>query len=206
MTAILMMGCPSIWQTQSGKAEPSAAELYESAEKSFDKGDYAKAIELYDRLRSAHSDFDKMPLVYQKVADAFFKSGKYDDAVSRYRSFLELYPNHEQAVRAKYMISMCYFNQLKPSDRDSTTAEQAAAAFKAISEDPNAGEWKEKAKEKYRECQAKLAEKELYKAKTYVNMKNYKAARIAAQRVLDQYGGVGFDEEAKAMLERLKGR
>ena len=64
----------------------------------------------------------------------------------------------------------------------------------------------QKAEEKTRECERKLAEKELYKARSYISLGNYKAARLATQRVLDQYPKLGLDDEAKKLLERIKNK
>ena len=51
-----------------------------------------------------------------------------------------------------------------------------------------------------------LGEKELYKARHYQKRKQYTAARIAAQRVLDEYGDLGLDKEAQEIIDYVKGK
>jgi outer membrane protein assembly factor BamD len=104
------------------------------------------------------------------------------------------------------MIGMCFFSQSKDSDLDDSMVRRAETAFKKVIDKTESGQWRKKAEEKYRESRRKLAEKELYKARTYYNLKRYKSARIAAQRILDQYPKLGVDEEASELIEKTKGK
>jgi len=206
LSVLFLAGCPSVWQSKTATSDSGPEELFKAAQKSFDNKRYSEAGELFQRLKSAHPDFEKMPEVYLRIADAFFNDGKYEEAISRYRQFSELYPNHQDRFRAKYMRGMAFFNQIKGADLDNTVVKRAEDAFKEIMDDSEAGEWATKAKEKYSECRRRLAEKELYKARTAVSMSQYKAARLAAQRVIDDFSELPQVKEAKKILDGLKGR
>ncbi|MBI4964245.1 MAG: outer membrane protein assembly factor BamD [Desulfomonile tiedjei] len=204
LAALVLTGCPSLWNTELSDKPPSAEELFKTAESQFDRKEYKRALESYERLKSAFPDFKNIPKAYMRIADCLFNQGSYDHAISRYLQFIELYPNHKEAPRAKFQVALAYFNQIKNTDLDSSVVRRAADSFKALSGDPNAGEWAKQAEEKHRECMRKLGEKELYKAKHYVKMSNYRAARLAAKRILEEYPKLGLDEEAKELVERLK--
>jgi len=206
LAVVFVAGCPTIWKTGVVKTESSAKELFEQAEDRFKKKDYSEALAVYERLKSAYPDFDKMPLVYQMIADSFSETGKYEEAVARYRQFLEMYPNHKDRGRARYMTAMTLFKQIKDIERDDSMLRAAEAAFKEVLDDATAGEWKKKAEEKHRECRQQLGRHELYKARTYLTLKRYQAARLAAQRVLDDYPKLGLDKEASALIEQTKGK
>lgn len=203
---ILLSGCPSLWQSSKAEKQLSADDLYQKAEAEFKKKNYAQAIELFERLKSAHPDFSKIPEVYLKLADASFDEASYEKAASRYLQFLELYPAHKEVAKAKFNVAMCYFNQIKNTDLDSRAVKSALDSFKQLANDANAGEWAKKAEEKTKECLKKLAEKEIYKAQTYVSVGNYKAARLSAQRVLDEFPKVGLDDKAQELIKKLKGK
>ncbi len=205
--AFIVGGCPSLWTTvpQPGQ-EPTPEELFKKGKDLFDEKKYQQAIGVLENLKSAHPDFEKMPEVYMKLADASFENGVYDDAASRFKQFIELYPNHEDIVRAKYMVGMCYFNQIKGIDLDSSALVHAAEEFAHVRDRAGESEWKQKADEKYRECKKKLGERELYKARTYLNLSQYKSARLAAQRVLEEYKDLGLDDMAKAILDKTEGK
>lgn len=206
MVAMLLVGCPSFWNSKDVAKTPSAEELYKKAEALFKDKDYRGAIEAYRRLKSAHPDFEKIPDVYMKIADAFYDSGDFEKAASAYLQFAELHPGHEQVTRAKFQVAMCYFKQIKNTDLDSRAVTIAAERFKALRDNPDAGEWGKKASEKYDECLKKLAEKELDKARTYISMGKYKSARIAAKRVLEEYGKLGLNQQAEDLIKSIKGK
>ena len=202
----MLTACPSLWNTAANDKTEGAEKLYEDAEAAFDNKDYEKAIELYERIKSGYSDFEKTPEVYLRLADAFYKKGAYEKAISRYLQFVELHPGHKDVPKAKFHAAMGYFQQIRAADLDNRIVHTAAEAFKALRDDPEAGEWSERAGEKYDECLKKMAEKELYKARTYVSMGQYQAARIAAKRVLDEYKEMGFDKEAEDLIKGIKGK
>ncbi|MFH1115429.1 MAG: outer membrane protein assembly factor BamD [Pseudomonadota bacterium] len=206
LAALLITGCKPFWGPTVKEEAPSAEELYKKAEALYKDKDYDAAIETYQRLKSGHSEFEKAPEVYMRIADAYYDSGKLEKAASEYLQFVELYPGNEKVPRANFRVAMCYFKQIKSTDRDSRAVTVAAERFKALRDNPDAGEWAKKASEKYDECLKKLAEKELYKAQTYISMGKYKAARMAAKRVLEEYGKLGLDREAEDLIKSIKGK
>ncbi|MGB9616022.1 MAG: outer membrane protein assembly factor BamD [Desulfomonilaceae bacterium] len=206
LVVICLSGCPSLWNTAATEKNVTPDEMFARAEKLIKEKNYDDAIETLERLKSAHPDYSKIEEVYLKIADAAFEKGSYENAASKYYQFMELYPASKQVPRAKFNVAMCYFKQIKGTDLDNRVIQQAVDAFKTVADDPNAGEWAKKAEEKIRECRRKLAEKELYKAKTYISVGNYKAARVAAQRVLDEYAKVGLDEDAQKLLKSIKNK
>lgn len=206
VAALLLFGCPSLWKAADQEKPLGPDELFKDAEGRFAKKDYDAAIEKYERLKSAHPEFKKIADVYLKIADGFYQKGDYDKAIARYQQFIELNPGNPEIPHARYNIAMCYFKQIKRLDLDSRVVQAAADKFKEIMDDPNAGDWGKKAKEKFEECMKKRAEKEMYKARTYVNMGKYSSARLAAKRVLEEYGKLGFDKEAEDLIKSVKGK
>ncbi|MEW6111852.1 MAG: outer membrane protein assembly factor BamD [Thermodesulfobacteriota bacterium] len=206
MVACAVAGCPSIWQTKAPTTQETAQDLYQKAEDLFTKASYKEAVEVYERLKSGHPEFEKIPEVYLKIADAYYKDHNFENAAARYFQFLELYPKHRESDRARYMIGMSFFDQIKRLDLDDGMVKRAEGQFKKVMEQAESEQWKKKAEEKYQECRKRLAEKELYKANVMWSKSNYKAARLAAQRVLDEFPNVGLEKEAKAIIEKAKGR
>ncbi len=206
LLTLFVTGCPSLWSVETKEKTASADELYKVAEDHFQKKEYVKAVDAYDALMSAYPDFKEAPEVYLKIGDALFNEGSYDKATARYRQFVELYPAHKDVYRAKYQIGMGSFKQIKSTDLDSRIVQTSADEFKKLADDPNGGEWTKKAEEKFRECRQKQAEKELYKARAYISVSNYQAARSAVRRVLDEYPKLGLDDEANALWKKIKNR
>jgi outer membrane protein assembly factor BamD len=203
---LFMAGCPLLPNPDGPKKSMSADKLFKIAEDNFRNKDFAEAADTYEQLISAHPDFKKAAEVYLKIGDAYFNNGSYGKAIAAYNRFVELYPAHKEVPRAEYQIAMGSFKRIKSIDLDSRIIKRAAADFKKLADDPNGGEWAKKAEEKYRRCQQKLGEKQLYTARTYISVSNYKAARLAAQRVLDDYANLGLDKEANNLLKEIKNK
>jgi len=206
LAVLVLAGCPPLWNAENLDKPANAEELFKNAENHFAKKEYRQAQESYERLKSAFPDFKKAPQVYMRIGDCLFNRQAYDQAIARYLQFVELYPAHKEAARAKFNVAMAYFHQIKNTDLDNSIVTRAADAFKVLVADPNAGEWAKKAEEKYKECLRKLAEKEYYKAQTYWSIGNYRAAHLAAKRILEEYPKLGLDEKAKDMEQKTKDR
>ena len=206
MTAFMVTACPSFWRTKTTEERPSADKLFQEAETLFEKGKYRAAIEIYNRIKSGYPEFEKMPQVYLRIADAYYRNKDYAKSSARYNNFLQLYPKDENTSRAKYMIAMGYFKKIRPIDRDSRMLEKAAEAFKKVVDEAEDSQWKTKAEEKYKECRKKLGEKELYIANQYYKRSRYKSARRVAHRVLQKYPDLGLDDEAKRIIDKTKDR
>jgi outer membrane protein assembly factor BamD len=204
--ALFSAGCPLLWKADLVDKDTGPDKLFQSAEEQFQKKDYTQAIDLYERLKSGHPDFSKMPEVYLRIADALFDDKSYDKAIARYQQFIDLYPGNKEVSKAKFNIGMAYFNQMKNTDLDNSVVQAATKEFKALADDPKAGEWGKKAQEKYNECRKKLAEKDMYIARTYLTTHNYQAARMAAKRVLDEYPNMGYDKDASDLIKSIKGK
>ena len=204
LTVLMLAGCPALWNSKTIVKNSTPEQLYREGERFFKEKDYSEAIRAFDRLKSAHPQFEKTPDAYLKTADAMFEKGDYEKAIGRYQTFVDLYPLHKEVPRAKYQTALSYFNQIKKTDLDNSMIQAALQAFKALTEDPKAGEWAKKAEKKLKECRKKLAEKEIYKAQTYLGMGRYKSARVSAKRVLDEYAKLGYDTEAKDLLKKIK--
>jgi outer membrane protein assembly factor BamD len=197
-------GCPSVWNAVQAPKESSADDLYQRAEQEYKNGQFTEAVESYERLKSGHPEFKKMPTVCVKIGDGLYAAGDYDRAISRYQQFLELYPTHRFVPRVKYYIALSYFSQIKKTDLDNALIKRAEQCFAELAADPKGGDWAKKAEEKQRDCKRMLAEKEFDKAHTYYKMGNYAAARVAAKRVLEEYPNLGFDDQAKNIVDRVK--
>jgi len=204
LIVLLLAGCPALWTSETVVKNSTPEQLFREGEDLFQKKDYSEAIGVFDRLKSAHPQFEKTPDAYLKTADAMFQNGAYEKAIGRYQTFVDLYPLHKEVPRAKYQAALSYFNRIKNTDLDNSVVQAALQSFKTLSEDANAGEWAKKAEEKLKECRKKLAEKEIYKAQTYLRMGRYKSAQVAAKRVLDEYSKLGYDAEANDLLKKLK--
>jgi outer membrane protein assembly factor BamD len=129
LCALLTFGCASTKPTVSGDT-PSAEELYrkglslmEGPAKTlwvFPNSDHAKAIEAFQQIIDNYPYSDYAILAELKIADAYYDDGKYDEALSYYRDFGDLHPQHEQVPYTLFRAAMCHYQQSKDASRDQT--------------------------------------------------------------------------------------
>ncbi len=78
-------------------------------------------------------------------------------AVSSYREFLTLYPQHPKSDYAQFRAAESYFKQKNSPDRDQTATEQALEEYQRLLDVYPQSTWVEPAREKIHECRQELA-------------------------------------------------
>jgi outer membrane protein assembly factor BamD len=121
-------------------------------------------------------------------------------AAESYSLFTRLHPNSEKLDYAYYRSGLAYEKQLPKSiDRDlsmmNNAQENFAMVYRRFPESPYA----EMAKAKYDEIRARGAKKDMYVGKFYFKRGQYRAAIPRFLEILQEFPGLGYDEEA---LER----
>ena len=104
--------------------------IYGKAERLLDKGratnDAAKQYEEVD-INHPYSQEARRAIVM--AAYAYYKAGKYDDAVSAADRYLTLHPGTPESDLAQNIIGMCYYDQVLDPKRDQTNARKALAGL-----------------------------------------------------------------------------
>ena len=78
-------------------------------------------------------------------------------AVSSYREFLTLYPQHPKSDYAQFRAAESYFKQKNTPDRDQTATDQALEEYQRLLDVYPQSTFVEPAREKIRECRQTLA-------------------------------------------------
>ena len=100
-------------------------ELFIIGRESFIKGKYSKARKAFEELAARHPTGEIGAIALISVADAYFKEGEYQIAITKYETFLRLHPASPLAAWAQYQIGMCHFKMMTTRDRDPTETKKA---------------------------------------------------------------------------------
>src|SRR5262249_17288999 len=84
-----------------------------------------KAIESLQQINDNYPYGDYAVRAELRIGDAYFEDKKYDEALSYYRDFAELHPQHEQVPYTLYRAALCHVRQSKDPVRDQTATRQA---------------------------------------------------------------------------------
>ena len=134
--------------------------VWEAGEKAVAKKDWDSARQYFRRLIDAFPQSEHQPGSRIALADSYFEeggTGNYVLAVSSYREFLTLYPQHPRSDYAQFRAAESYFKQKNTPDRDQTATEQALEEYQRLLDVYPQSSWVEPAREKIRECRQSLA-------------------------------------------------
>ena len=67
-----------------------------------------------------------------RIADAYFDDGRWDEALSYYRDFGDLHPQHERVPYTLLRSALCHYNQVQSVERDQTATREALLSLEQL--------------------------------------------------------------------------
>jgi outer membrane protein assembly factor BamD len=217
LAALLSQGCRS--KEPLFEEVPPADELFAMGEKElagrrilpfYTRRNYSRAIEIFQSIIDNYPYSDYAVKAELKIADAYFDDGKYDEALSYYRDFADLHPQHAMVPYTVYRSGMCHYERLESVDRDQTATTNALGFFDRLLVQHPHSSYAHQAEPLWRDLQLRLAEHDERIADFYQDREEYEAAADRYRQLLDAHPGLGIDArvlfklgESYEALERL---
>ena len=192
-------------------------QLYDKAVAQIASGHYDIGRLDLQTLLDTYPDSQYMMRAKLAVADAWYKEGgsaALTEAEQEYRDFITFFPNVPEAAEAQLRIGDIYFKQMDVPDRDYAKATHAEAEYRTmLKQYPDAPKpILDDARQKLREVQEVLADREAALGSFYSFHGNWPAAIARYQTVADSYPlyshmddvliGIGDAYEAEAAVVR----
>ncbi len=203
--ALLASACSSTAPPPMVEQVPSAEELYRSGLGIlegrrtflfFRTVDHTRAIETFQDIIDNYPYSDQAVLAELAIADAYFAQERYDEALSYYRDFPDLHPDHERVPYAIHRTALCFYERSHRADRDQTATREALSHLeRLLDRHPHSAQAAE-AELLWRELRARLAESVLGVGDFYLDREEYPSAAERYRALLETYPGLGFDAEA----------
>ncbi len=175
----------------------------EPADDIYDQGLARLSSRDTDGAAKKFSDLDKQYPFSQQArkgllmtAYAYYKGGKFDDAISSANHYVSLYPASSDTPYAMYLAGMSYYNQVPDITRDQDRSEKALNLFQQLVERFPKSEYVEDAKFKMIVLRDQLAGKEMSVGRYYLGRNNYQGAINRFQSVIAKYQTTRHIEEA----------
>ena len=89
----------------------TAEELYRSAKRSLDQGDFLSAIDTFETLGARYPFGSYTQQAQLDVAYAYFRQDEYDNAISSADRFIKLYPQSDNIDYAHYMKGLSHYSR-----------------------------------------------------------------------------------------------
>jgi outer membrane protein assembly factor BamD len=206
LLASLLAGCGSFaWF--GGKKTEAVVEnndppnvIYGNAEQLVDKGKYADAARKYEEVDINHPYSQEARRAILMASYAYYKAGKYDEAISSADRYLTLHPGTKESDLAQNIIGMSYYDRVLDPKRDQTNARKALAAYDTLLQRYPDSRYAADAQNRTRILRDLLAASEMTVGRWYLRHNNFLAAINRFRTVVTDYQTT---EQAEEALMRL---
>jgi len=173
---------------------------YVKAVEYYDKGEYNKALSLFDELGTLFRGSNRSEIVHYYIANSHFNLKDYYFANYYYKNFAKTYPTSPKAEESFYRSAYCsYLNSPNPS-LDQKDTHQAIDEFQLFLNKYPETALKDSANAMVDELRAKLEAKAYEIAKLYYQTENYKSATVALNNLLKDFPESSRKEEIEFLI------
>ena len=172
----------------------------ELAQKLYNKGDFVRAIQVYDELIVLYRGTQKIEDIYYNYAYAHYKQKDYLTASYHFKYYAKTFPNSPKTEECLYMSAMCKYYDSPQYNLEQSSTEDAIREMQLfINLYPNSSRVAEATKI-IDELRLKLSRKDFEKAKLYYDTEKYKAAAYAFEQHIKDFPSSIYKEEAMYLI------
>ncbi len=165
-------------------------ELFDKSMVALKKGRYDVARLDLQTLLNTYPNSEFQMRAKLAVGDSWFKEGgtaALTQAEAEYKDFITFFPQAPEAAEAQMKVADIYFMQMEKPDRDFNNAVRAEQEYRAMIDQFPDSSLVPRAKQKLRETQEVLAEREFLIGSYYASRENPAGAIARLQTVADTY-------------------
>ncbi|CRI64028.1 Competence lipoprotein comL precursor [Thiocapsa sp. KS1] len=208
--AVALAGCGVFGKEIDLTENWTAPRLYAEASSELDSGNYAKAIEYYEKLEARYP-FGRYAMQSQlDVAYANYRADEPEAAIAAADRFIKLYPQNPYVDYAYYLKGIVNYNRsvgfldryvpTDASQRDPGSALDAFVDFSALVERFPDSRYAEDARQRMLYLRNNLAKHEVNVARYYMRRGAYLAAANRANYVIERFQRTSAVESALEIL------
>jgi outer membrane protein assembly factor BamD len=165
-------------------------ELFEKAMTAMKKGKFDVARLDLQTLLNTYPESEYQMRAKLAVGDSWFKEGgtaALTQAEAEYKDFITFFPNQPEAAEAQMKVADIYYMQMEKPDRDPKNAAQAEQEYRTMIQQFPDSTFVPRAKQRLREVQEVLAERQYQVGSFYSSHENWTATIARLQTVTDSY-------------------
>jgi outer membrane protein assembly factor BamD len=165
-------------------------ELFDKAMSAMKKGRFDVARLDLQTMLNTYPESEFRMRAKLAVGDSWFKEGgtaALTQAEAEYKDFITFFPNAPEAAEAQMKVADIYYQQMEKPDRDYNNAERAEQEYRNMINQFPDSTLVPRAKQKLRETQEVLAERETQIGLFYESRENFNAAIARLQTVVDTF-------------------
>jgi outer membrane protein assembly factor BamD len=165
-------------------------ELFDKALIAMKKGKFDVARLDLQTLLNTYPESEYQMRAKLLVGDSWFKEGgtaALTQAEAEYKDFITFFPNTPEAAEAQMKVADIYYMQMEKPDRDPKNAQQAEQEYRNMIQQFPDSTFVPRAKQRLREVQEVLAERQYQVGSFYSTHENWAATIARLQTVTDSY-------------------
>jgi outer membrane protein assembly factor BamD len=173
--------------------------LFDRSMESMKKAHYQEARTLLETLINTYPDSEYIARAKLALGDAWYDEGgkaAWQQAEAEYKDFQTFFPNLPEASEAQLKIASMHYREMEKPDRDYAEALRAAEEYKTLIQQYPDSPLLPQAKQKLREVQEILAERQYRIAHFYFLRDNLAASQARLQSLTESYPLYSGSDEA----------
>jgi outer membrane protein assembly factor BamD len=164
--------------------------LFDRAMESMRKAHYQEARTLLETLINTYPDSEYIARAKLALGDSWYAEGgkaAWSQAEVEYKDFQTFFPNLPEASEAQLKVATIHYRQMEKPDRDFAEAQRASDEFKSLVQQYPDSPLVPQAKQKLREVQEVLAERQYRIAHFYYLRDNLAASQARLQGLTESF-------------------
>jgi outer membrane protein assembly factor BamD len=134
------------------------------------------------------------------AAYAYYKAGKYPEAIASAQRYTTLHPGTKEAAFAHHIIASSYFDEMRGPNRDQTATRKALAELRTLKARYPDSQYARDADNRIRVAEDSLAASEMEVGRYYLKRNNHVAAINRFRTVVTEFQTTAHVEEALMRL------
>jgi outer membrane protein assembly factor BamD len=193
----LLAGCASSNSDALKALNPDPPDkMYARAEGLLNNGSYTDAAKKFEDLDRDHPYAPEARRAIVMAAYAYYKGGKYQEAIASAKRYTTLHPGTKDAALAHHIIASANFDEIRDPARDQTSTRKALAELKTLVQRYPDSPYARQAVNRIRLAEDLLAASEMNVGRYYAKRSNYVAAINRYRAVITEYQTTQQVEEA----------
>jgi len=208
--AAFLTGCASSGDINDDTYGMTVAQIYEEAKSLLTSGEYASAIQYYEKLESrfpygSYAERARIEMTY-----AYYKDSQPETAIIAADRFIKLHPNHKHVDYAYYLRGLASFDNSasfmdklfdqEPSERDPKSVRKAFKYFSELVHRFPKSRYTADSIKRMKELRENLARYEVHVANYYQRHDAHLAAANRAKYIIENYQGTRAIPDALALM------
>ena len=168
---------------------------YEVAMDFYERGDYNRALQLFDLLQASFRNTPRGENITYKTAQCYYYQKDYEIAGYYFNRFTQAYSFSKNAEKAAFMSAYCSYLLSPEMGLDQTNTISAINQLKNFTERYPQSDSLARAQQLMDDLNEKLEEKDYNICRLYYRMENYSAAITSFENLLKKYPNTKRREE-----------